>query len=571
MRVSTDTIADFITQVLNGLAHPEPVASPVIPVTAEKMAALHELQVRSLIAASGMPPDMAERLLAYMQRYRPDLDSCQQWVQDLDTLDQRLPSINRGLIGSDHADRPPPTVHILAQWIFDGDCPITVLESTASHMKRVLEAFENTLSPGDPERDQIRGYLSSGDFSSFAMEAHLDPANTITAVAVVDRYYTKLSPGQLQGGPEPGGLTRPIDTIVRAWQNRVVPAIPNVRNRGILPRAALASVPRQGELCALTDEMRILMPSAPATEGIVPSLLPDTAIAIFRGHGLSPLLVSGRRGESIDRRLLLEMLMTVPVEVRESGTVSLPLRAIRDWIWPHGGWNQEKDWPRLENAFRSVNGVALPWEGVIDGQRQSIMYVPLTIARWPQRGDLDGCVVIQCRLPPGGERGPLIDRRRLRDYGATSVRAWRIYLHAAHHWNAHLTYNGKFLSPNVPEVLRGEGGVILDVRGDQVRDSSGRPVRNWAHPKAVPTGKLVTNPAAARYGGMRIFTGDALIEWCYPGLNVGGSKRSEYRRRVAATLTQMDRERAIRVEIIKLGKQVDGWRIFPPPDLYTRG
>ena len=285
---------------------------------------------------------------------------------------------------------------------------------------------------------------------------------------------------------------------------------------------------------------------------MAPPRLPNTpsisTMAIFQAEGLSPLFVRGRGTEAIDRRLLLEMLMTVPIKSRGAGLLSVKLQTVIDWIWPGEGWHRSRNWPRLKSAFHSINACTFPWEGIIDGRRQAVTYAPLTIARWPQRGELDGEVIYECRIPPGGEPGPLVDRVQLRHYGATDALAWRTYLHAAHHWNQHLTYHGTLLSPTIPQVERGKGHVILDIHGQEVRDASSNPVTHWNDARAVPTGETEENPAARRYGGLKVFTPDDLLGWAYPGQLLTGAKPRSYRSRIRPIIDRMVSDNALQVQ-----------------------
>lgn len=566
MTTATDPIEHLITQVLNELVLQTAAAPPVVTDTAEQMLAQHDHQVRSLIEAS-VPPKLVEPLLHWMQPHRPDLDSCQQWVDDLTALDHDLPSIHEQLRESDDAyqDRLLPTVGDLARWVSTEACPATVLESTASHIKAVLEATAEQLSDTEPEQGQIRAYLSSDALDLFADEAHLDAANALAAVAVAHRYFRQLR--LHHGGPERAlsrpisDLVRPIDPIVIAWQQRSIPADPNLRGRGIVPGATVAVWPRQGALFPLTNIAHKVNPD--------PVYLPG--MAIFQAEGLSPLSVRGRGNEAIDRRLLLEMLMTVPIKSRRAGLLSVTLQTVIDWIWPGEESYHSRNWPRLKSAFHSINSATFPWEGIIDGRRQAVTYAPLTIARWPQRGEPDGEVVYECRIPPGGEPGPLVDRVQLRRYGATDVLAWRLYLHAANHWNEHLTYNGTLLSPTIPQVERGKGHVILDIHGQEVRDASSNPVTHWNDARAVPTGKTEENPAARRHGGLKVFTPDDLLGWAYPGQLLTGAKRRSYRSRIRPIIDRMVSDNALQVQEIKTAEDVlIGWQIFRPLHMYTR-
>ena len=577
MTTHTDTIEHYITQVLDNLLLETPAAPPVVPDTAERMLARHDHQVVSLVEASGGPSAVAEALLSHMEQYRPDLDACQQWVDDLTALDQDLPCIHEQLREGDDAyqDRLLPTVGDLAMWVSTEACPAPALESTASHIKRVLEATAELLPDTEPEQGQIRAYLSSEALDLFADEAHLDAANALAAVAVAHRYFRQLR--LHHGGPE-RALSRPIDPIVIAWQQRAIPADPDLRDRGIVPGATVAVWPRQGKLFPLPTiphKVNIVPPDPVYLPGMAPPRLPNTpsisTMAIFQAEGLSPLSVRGRGNEAIDRRLLLEMLMTVPIKSRGAGLLSVTLQTVINWIWPGEESYHSRNWPRLTSAFHSINACTFPWEGIIDGRRQAVTYAPLTIARWPQRGELDGEVVYECRIPLGGEPGPLVDRVQLRHYGATDVIAWRMYLHAANHWNEHLTYNGTFLSPTIPQVERGKGHVILDIHGQEVRDASSSPITHWNDARAVPTGETEENPAARRHGGLKVFTPDDLLGWAYPGQLLTGAKRRSYRSRIRPIIDRMVSDNALQVQEIKTAEDVlIGWQIFRPLHMYTR-
>ena len=127
MTTDTDPIEHYVTQVLNSLLLQTSSAPPVIPETPEEMAAEHDHQVRSLIEVSGVPPDVAEALLNHMQPHRPDLDSCQQWVDDLTALDQCLCPVSTEQLREGDDDVPStsllPTVGDLAMWVSDGGLP----------------------------------------------------------------------------------------------------------------------------------------------------------------------------------------------------------------------------------------------------------------------------------------------------------------------------------------------------------------------------------------------------------------------------------------------------------------
>ena len=120
-------------------------------------------------------------------------------------------------------------------------------------------------------------------------------------------------------------------------------------------------------------------------------------------------------------------------------------------------------------------------------------------------------------------------------------------------------------------MLRGQGGVILDVHEREVTDSTGLPVKHWNHPLAVSTGETEENPAARRYGGLRVFTPDDLVVWGHPNQGPTGSTRREYRRRAVEALERLIQDSAVRAQEVPAsdGTRI-GWRLFRPPHLQTR-
>ena len=52
--------------------------------------------------------------------------------------------------------------------------------------------------------------------------------------------------------------------------------------------------------------------------------------------------------------LMQETMMTPALPRRHITTVTLPMRTIRDWLWPNG-WHRGRDCPKLLEAFQTIN------------------------------------------------------------------------------------------------------------------------------------------------------------------------------------------------------------------------
>ena len=128
-----------------------------------------------------------------------------------------------------------------------------------------------------------------------------------------------------------------------------------------------------------------------------------------------------------------------------------------------------------------------------------------------------------CPEGPEAGRGPMVDRLQLRDYGAHRARAYRLYISLAYHWNEYGTWHGRRL--------------------------------------------LRTQPAALKYGLMRVFTPDDIAKMCYcPQTLEDMTKPSyrEYRRGAVDELQQMADERALLLERGRTPEGADGYIILPP-------
>ena len=371
-------------------------------------------------------------------------------------------------------------------------------------------------------------------------------------------------------GSRPERVLHPLFPLMQEWTSRPRPAAPELRRHGVVPRGALDLKAEQGRLFALPRTSYIVrdMPEPAYLPGLEPTgrARPPTTLALFDAMGLSKVVDRGRNGEAVDRRLMLETMMTASLPRRHSTSVTVELRTIRDWLWPNG-WHRGRDWPKLLEAFQTINQAWLPYEGIIEGRWQRRMWLPVTVVDIPASPDLDAPVVLHIRVRPGDTgNGALIDRQQLRKYGAESAPLWRGYLSAAHHWDQHGTYKSRPIQPTRPVVERGPGGVIIDQDGRPVT-KGGRPETRWSHARAVWTGEVEENPAARRYGLLRVFTANDMVGFCFPGEVLSGAKLRKYRIRAVEHYERMHGDNAVVLEEDRTPEGDRGWRILRPAEL----
>ena len=148
------------------------------------------------------------------------------------------------------------------------------------------------------------------------------------------------------------------------------------------------------------------------------------------------------RGAPIALRLFVETILSVPQEYRSDPRgVWLPPARLRDWIpllYGNQGlkrYRPSSQWPRIRSAFESLlnHESRIPWynpETDEGGARLVVMPVDI-----PRDGRLDDWVRFIVSLPPGSEKGPLIDRYALRKAGLNSAPAYRMALALSFTWH----------------------------------------------------------------------------------------------------------------------------------------
>ena len=346
-----------------------------------------------------------------------------------------------------------------------------------------------------------------------------------------------------QSGKHQG--TFPLGPLIRAWQQRGTGAVVEADRRryGIVPKAALVAPsaprksrrpakPRQGVLMDVTQVAK--KHQTAHLPGLAPAPTPNPPpLHLFDlAGGRTAAQKSTSNGVSLELRIWLEAIMSVPVPERGHARVTVQLHDIagpRGWLWPNGWQLRHGDGEALVEALRWVDQMTIPTTRVgIDGTARlwNVRPVVLRATHWGESiANYEGAVEFDIRLPGGPEagRGPMVDRLQLRDYGAHRARAYRLYISLAYHWNEHGTWQGKRLRPS--------------------------------------------QPAALKYGLLRVFTPDDIAKMCYSPQTLEAMTKPSYRKyrhRAVEELQQMADEGALVLERGRTPEGADGYIILPP-------
>lgn len=237
----------------------------------------------------------------------------------------------------------------------------------------------------------------------------------------------------------------PLGPIVAAWQKKPQPIQAEDRKDPIFP-ASLVMVKnehRQGRLFSMPAHTRptgrdgaMYLPGFAPGEPDGGPITPALPLALYDlGVGQYD---KSHRVSSLALRLFVEPCLSVPLDKRGHGPVLLPPERFGDFLkrlYPAGAknWNHRQLGPLLA-AFAALESpqARIPWQDPKTGRGGARrVVIPRDI---PRSGRLDDWVQFAVDLPPGGERGPLVDRPALIKFGATSATQYRLALSLSFHW-----------------------------------------------------------------------------------------------------------------------------------------
>ena len=331
----------------------------------------------------------------------------------------------------------------------------------------------------------------------------------------------------------------PVAPSIKAWLGKVAP---NKRETGILP----GSFHTPGTVG-----------SAEATSS---ALVPPLPLLAFGGDRTQ------HRGAPLAKRIWWSVIANTPLTERKpdgSGSILLAttLRDIGAWLYPGKRGLRRRDLPRLRAALVEADSIRIDWNGQ-----------PLQCVRIKARPTkLDELLPFRVRLPPGSDRGPMIQLGILYRCGTVSEPVFDAWIRLAYVWDlAKRNNGGRRVYATRPKVMRDEDrGWLIDesnevIRGpDPVLPASkrrkvprARPAVNWRDSRAVRTGTDERSPAADR---VPVFNNDGILRLLY-----GAEARPMTRERVKAArrIIRHQFARTKYVEIEPVGKQ--GMRLLQP-------
>lgn len=300
----------------------------------------------------------------------------------------------------------------------------------------------------------------------------------------------------------PTKSSHPLAPLVDAWVYQSREIQPYAGNKGIMPAPFGERLPLPGQ-GRLLDLAHLTPPKPGLVEGFqayLPNLHPDAPptpailLAIFDAGGGQGIMPNG--GVSVEQSAFVEMLLSYTAGKRD-GKGRPFMFTIREIAEEWMGWNSHH-----YRATGQSTGLALR-KGLY---ALNTRYVPMNNyggAYWPisvraiEGLRLENRVAVDMSLPES-QVGPQVNRavlRKLRGHGP----AWRLYLSLCFEWDRYGGHNGRLIRPTRPEVLRADGGQVVNAQGNIITGPGGRPVHTPHDPRAIATGKREPNPERTRY------------------------------------------------------------------------
>lgn len=322
-----------------------------------------------------------------------------------------------------------------------------------------------------------------------------------------------------------GKHAHPLGPVIEAWQT-ARPAVvkPKARTDPIFPIHLVLNEENDARTGRLFSPAHYENTSSQHPQAFLPGLGPG-----IEAHPPSlPLAfyyAGGKPGEQrgyaapVALRLWLELVFTA--DLKRGGrpqTFEIEQKDLFDLLYPNA-WRRRNVLPLVQQACNDLDSMRIPID--YDGRGLVAWRVVSVDGKPLERG---APVVAQVKLPPASERGPVIDRIALREYGMKSAIKHRGLLNLAFR----LFHPGKTSRP-----VRGGKFYIPSedpARYDRLLTADGNPV----------------SVAAAR----------EVVRLFYPGDTANGTVYRQHLHRAIECLRQLEEEGHVRI--------VDG-RIMSPP------
>lgn len=249
-------------------------------------------------------------------------------------------------------------------------------------------------------------------------------------------------------------------------------------------------------------------------------------------------------------RIFFEALMALEPK-QTQGNISFTLGDLIKYLYPDGKFNRTNQLPYILNAldtlhfyatvpFHQPSGNTGKWRPVV---------VRNVLDRNAKNEDL---IFLDVKMPPDATQGMLVEKQIIRRLGKKSAAQFSAYLSACAIWDKHGTAKGKLIDPTHPIVNRDTDGYLVDVNGNRLIGSKGKPIENPYRSDAIAQLEREPNPSRTKYPTL---SNEDLIKAC--GLN---STSNEHRDLIRAKeyWTQLEKD-----GIVSIDRLPNGWRIMP--------
>ena len=275
-----------------------------------------------------------------------------------------------------------------------------------------------------------------------------------------------------------------------------------------LPRGKVGEVgPTQSQLIQFESKSKSVVPELP-----LHFHRDEKRLTNHKGRGAPPAL-----------RLWWSALAHTPAAVRQrDGSVRLKttLRELNHWLYPGQRWYSRR-LPIVARSLWQADGIFVTHERR-DWRLVAVDALPTLTTK------LDDPLPIRVQLPPGSQRGALIDIEMMTHAGTISGPVFNASIRLAYVWDEAKGKNGGHrIYATRPAVLRNRKGHIVDSQNQPIlgpdpmlpkiersKVPSDRPATNWNDSRAVHLDHDERNPAADKVPALdradllRLFYGD---------------------------------------------------------------
>ena len=312
-------------------------------------------------------------------------------------------------------------------------------------------------------------------------------------------HWFALKFAHIEWRSEGGKGRHPLADAVEAWLARPPQVAYEQRQTGLLPetlRHAVFVLDNKGLLPSRTQH-EVGKVGETGTLPIPGMDLPAETVPELPLQG-EPINLPKRKpgkGAPLERRLWWHTMSSVPAADRRTEKpvmLAVPYEVVTSRMWPGGGYRPGTHLEALRKALAAIGNLGVAWE-----RSEWVTVVSRsfpTMATKPSDN-----IYFEVLMPPGSDRGAMIDRPQWWSLGAKSGALFDAWARLAYIWDAAKATNGsQRIFATRPMVWRDKDGYLRGADGATVRGPDpalsfsaqnktpqGKPQSNWADSRAV--------------------------------------------------------------------------------------